>query len=79
MVKYLVLLDDKPVDDFSGVLQLLRYSRREEYLSMEYRDVPEKDNIDITEKPKTEVYELGVSHEEMRKVRDFLNSLDLED
>ncbi len=80
-MKYAILLDDKPDDlnKFSGMLQLLRYSKREEHLSMEYRDVPEKDNIDITKKPKLEVYELAVSHKEMRNIRDFLNSLDLEE
>jgi len=76
----MVMMEDKPDDNnqFSGMIQLLRYSKREAYLSMEYRDVPEKDNIDITEKPKLEVYELGVNNEEIIKLRDFLNSLNLE-
>ena len=77
MVKYLVLMDDKPIGDFSGVLQLLRYSKREEYLTMEYREVDELGNIDISEKPKVEVNEIAVNNEEIIKLRDFLNGLDL--
>lgn len=79
MVKYLVLMEDKPIGDYSGVIQLLRYSKREEYLSMEYRDVPELENIDITQKPKTEVNEIAVNKKEIKALRNFLNKLDLED
>ena len=35
-MKYLLLMEDKPTESYSGLLQYLRYSKREEYLTMEY-------------------------------------------
>lgn len=76
-MKYIVLLDDKPTESFEGVLQVIRYSKREEYLTMEYRDVPKLSGLDIHEKIKVHFEEIAVNNEEIRKLRDFLNSLDL--
>ena len=80
MVKYHVIMVDKPDSEnkFSGVLQAIRYCKREEYMTMEYREVPEKDNIDITKKPEVEIHEIAVSNEELIGIRDFLNSLELD-
>lgn len=78
-MKYLLLMEDKPTESYSGLLQYLRYSKREEYLTMEYWEVPSLEEIDITKKPKPEVYEVSVNKEELIKIRDFLNSLNLED
>jgi len=76
-MKYMVLLDDKPTESFEGVLQLIRYSKREEYLTMEYREVPNLNDLNIHKKADFHFEEIAVNNEEMRRLRDFLNSLDL--
>ena len=77
-MKYLVLFKDMPTQEWDGTLQLIRYSKREEYLTMEYRDVPKLSELDIREKIKPQYEEIAVDNKSIKKLRDFLNSLDLE-
>lgn len=81
-MKYLVLLEDFPTEEYEGSLHSFRYSKREEYLTKEYREVKALNEKDITlksAKKNTHFEELACSNEEVIKIRDWLNTLDLED
>lgn len=82
MSKYLVLLEDFPTEDYEGVLSSLRYSKREEYLTLEHRDINSLADKDITKKTAKKNFvfeEIAVSIEEIIRIRDWLNTLDLGD
>ena len=82
MAKYCVLDEDFPTEKYDWVMQLFRYNSKEEYLTMEHRWVNRLSNKDVSRKTadsKFEYEEIATNKPDIRKLRDFLNSLDLDE
>ena len=75
------MMEDFPTESYDGFIQLIRYSKKEEYLTMEHRWVNRlTKKKDISKKgAKIEMEELAANNEDIKKLRDFLSSLDLGD
>lgn len=74
-------MEDFPNDKFSGVLELIRYSKKDQYLTIEHRyvnNLTEK-NISREKAQKDFSYdEIAVNNKDIKKLRNFLNSLKLD-
>jgi len=82
MAKYLVMMEDFPTEKWDGCMQLIRYSGKEEYLTMEHRWINDLSNKDVSKKNSSDRFEfeeIAANNEDIKKLRDFLNSLDLDE
>lgn len=82
MAKYLVMIEDFPTEKWDGCMQLIRYSGKEEYLTMEHRWVNDLSRKDVSKegaKDRFEYEEIAANKTDIKKLRDFLNSLDLDE
>ena len=76
MSKYCILNKDVEKGEFKEYNQItsLYFNKKQEYLTVEQKYYKEKDGVLIE---KDNIIELAVNNQELIKLRDFLNSLEL--